>query len=432
MGERGRSVARHPRRPAADGDCRLEETSHRADRASSLNQVTGAAKRNARRQLSKRRPTRGRVFAQAAGGPGRAWQNENPVRDDDDEFLCQRDLAEGRGEVFGQGTAGDMWRSMLGEQVSGKWPIRGAWSQAPVRRPRGEPASGAGWRSREGRGRVCRPDERQRLSAPAAAETSPMARSYLPDAKRHEPTAAPSVFPAAAAALPIVRLNETIEAETRDLGQGRPVPYEDYSLTDDQGLLELNRLAPALNGHPRRRLCAPRSLSFTRGSRPIGARWGCSLRPRRRFPRSSPAPFATASRTAPIPRSPGSAPGGMIRALVWRCSLRPPTCSRAESGRGRGDRRSRSPSVRHPSETKAVEARKTHEINVPRIKDGSVKGYAVMLLSYAVDLDAMKKAEMAPDSIFWSTRRFAMSTATIRSISIIWTGSTSRREFQAP
>jgi hypothetical protein len=49
--------------------------------------------------------------------------------------------------------------------------------------------------------------------------------------------------------------------------------------------------------------------------------------------------------------------------------------------------------------TKAVEPRKTHEINVPRIKDGSVKGYAVMLLSYAVDLDAMKKAEMAPDSI---------------------------------
>ena len=30
--------------------------------------------------------------------------------------------------------------------------------------------------------------------------------------------------------------------------------------------------------------------------------------------------------------------------------------------------------------TKATEARKTHEINVPRIKDGAIKGYAVMLL----------------------------------------------------
>jgi hypothetical protein len=48
---------------------------------------------------------------------------------------------------------------------------------------------------------------------------------------------------------------------------------------------------------------------------------------------------------------------------------------------------------------KATEARKTHEINVPRIKDGAVKGYAVMLLSYTVDLNALKTAAMAPDSI---------------------------------
>jgi len=46
-----------------------------------------------------------------------------------------------------------------------------------------------------------------------------------------------------------------------------------------------------------------------------------------------------------------------------------------------------------------TEARKTHEINVPRIKDGAVKGYAVLLLSYAIDLGALKTAEMAPDSI---------------------------------
>jgi hypothetical protein len=48
---------------------------------------------------------------------------------------------------------------------------------------------------------------------------------------------------------------------------------------------------------------------------------------------------------------------------------------------------------------RATETRKTHEINVPRIKDGAVKGYAVMLLSYAIDLGALKKATIAPDSI---------------------------------
>ena len=49
--------------------------------------------------------------------------------------------------------------------------------------------------------------------------------------------------------------------------------------------------------------------------------------------------------------------------------------------------------------SRATEARKTHEINVPRIKDGVVKGYAVMLLSYSVDLGALRAAAMAPDSI---------------------------------
>ena len=39
---------------------------------------------------------------------------------------------------------------------------------------------------------------------------------------------------------------------------------------------------------------------------------------------------------------------------------------------------------------RVTEARKTH---------GGVKGYAVMLLSYTVDVSALKTAEMAPDSI---------------------------------
>src|SRR5271168_5036375 len=55
--------------------------------------------------------------------------------------------------------------------------------------------------------------------------------------------------PAVAAALPIVeRLVATIEAENRDLEQGRRAKFEAYSLSKNQGLLELNRLVPALSG----------------------------------------------------------------------------------------------------------------------------------------------------------------------------------------
>ena len=36
---------------------------------------------------------------------------------------------------------------------------------------------------------------------------------------------------------------------------------------------------------------------------------------------------------------------------------------------------------------------------MPRLKGGAIKGYAVMLLSYTLDLGALKKAAMAPDSI---------------------------------
>ena len=55
--------------------------------------------------------------------------------------------------------------------------------------------------------------------------------------------------PAAAAALPIIqRLVATIDAENRDLEQGRRVKYEAYGLSKNQGLLELNRLVPALSG----------------------------------------------------------------------------------------------------------------------------------------------------------------------------------------
>src|SRR5574340_1440218 len=54
---------------------------------------------------------------------------------------------------------------------------------------------------------------------------------------------------AAAAALPIVeRLSATLDAENRDLERGRRVEYEAYSLSKNQGLLELNRLVPTLSG----------------------------------------------------------------------------------------------------------------------------------------------------------------------------------------
>jgi hypothetical protein len=52
---------------------------------------------------------------------------------------------------------------------------------------------------------------------------------------------------ALAMALPAVeRLRQTVAAENEDIAQGRPVPYEAYSLRKNQGLLELNRLLPAL------------------------------------------------------------------------------------------------------------------------------------------------------------------------------------------
>jgi hypothetical protein len=52
---------------------------------------------------------------------------------------------------------------------------------------------------------------------------------------------------AAGAVLPIIeRLIATVDAETRDLEQGRRIKCEVYSHNKNQGLLELNRLLPAL------------------------------------------------------------------------------------------------------------------------------------------------------------------------------------------
>ena len=45
-----------------------------------------------------------------------------------------------------------------------------------------------------------------------------------------------------------------------------------------------------------------------------------------------------------------------------------------------------------------LETRKTKEINVPKIRDGAVKGYVVAQLSYVVNAVAMDKTSLAPDS----------------------------------
>jgi len=45
----------------------------------------------------------------------------------------------------------------------------------------------------------------------------------------------------------------------------------------------------------------------------------------------------------------------------------------------------------------ASETRKTKEINVPIIRDGGVKGFVVMQLSYVVDLVEAKKLPVQPD-----------------------------------
>ncbi|MBV8104916.1 MAG: hypothetical protein JO223_09900 [Hyphomicrobiales bacterium] len=68
-------------------------------------------------------------------------------------------------------------------------------------------------------------------------------------ASLRQPPLGPRVEAALAMALPIVkRLRQTAMSETEDIARGRPVPYEAYSARKNQGLMELNRLLPALAG----------------------------------------------------------------------------------------------------------------------------------------------------------------------------------------
>ena len=55
----------------------------------------------------------------------------------------------------------------------------------------------------------------------------------------------------------------------------------------------------------------------------------------------------------------------------------------------------------HAVEARAAaprEAKKTREINVPKIRDGVVKGYVVAQLSYVLDDAAAKKVPVSPDA----------------------------------
>jgi len=51
-----------------------------------------------------------------------------------------------------------------------------------------------------------------------------------------------------------------------------------------------------------------------------------------------------------------------------------------------------------PADTTASESRKTKEINIPIIRDGAVRGYVVLQLSYVVDLAVAKKLPVEPDA----------------------------------
>ena len=47
----------------------------------------------------------------------------------------------------------------------------------------------------------------------------------------------------------------------------------------------------------------------------------------------------------------------------------------------------------------AAEIRKTKELNIPRIKDGVIKGYVVAQFDYVVDPQALKAGSIPPDTV---------------------------------
>jgi hypothetical protein len=157
-------------------------------------------------------------------------------------------LPKDTGEVFGQGTAGDMWRSMLADQVSTQIANRGRTRRAPVRHA-GRPSSGASWRE-QGRGPACRPDERQypiswwqrilrmaRFCLPGVTDMNQMIR------RRNLQSPPPRCRSSSVSSRPSTRGDRD---SSRGGGQN-----EAYSLSKNQGLPE-PIADPALAGQPGR------------------------------------------------------------------------------------------------------------------------------------------------------------------------------------
>ena len=59
------------------------------------------------------------------------------------------------------------------------------------------------------------------------------------------------------------------------------------------------------------------------------------------------------------------------------------------------------------SSTAVLETRKTRELNIPKIRNGAIQGYAVTQLSYVVDSVAEKKAGL-PSDVFVADETFRL------------------------
>jgi peptidoglycan hydrolase FlgJ len=122
-----------------------------ADFVSSLNQVAGVASAPPS-SLPGGADARSRL-AEAASRPEKLGKAKTQFEAMMLNSFVSELLPKDTGEVFGQGMAGDMWRSMLAEQVSNQIAKSGKARPraAPVRHPRGRPPFGARWRSGEDR-----------------------------------------------------------------------------------------------------------------------------------------------------------------------------------------------------------------------------------------------------------------------------------------
>ena len=131
-----------------------------ADFVSSLDQAAAAANATPA-PLPGGADARSRL-AEAAGGPDKLGQAKTQFEAMMLNSFVSELLPKDTGEVFGQGMAGDMWRSMLAEQVSTQIAKSGKLGLARRLFATHEVGSiRARWRSREDRRRACRPNERQ-------------------------------------------------------------------------------------------------------------------------------------------------------------------------------------------------------------------------------------------------------------------------------